>query len=218
MKLAIFNGSPRYKKSNSKILIDNFLEGYKKVNPDEVSVSYLAKFLDLEKNSKIFSEADNIIIIFPLYTDCMPAIVKLFLEKIAEQKYENKKVGFIIQSGFAESHHSIFVEKYLKKLMQRLNCEYIGTIIKGAVEGIQIMPPSMTKKLFTNFTNLGEEFAKTFTFSETIKNNLSKPYKLSKNTIFFFRIFNKIGLTNYYWNSNLKKNNAFEKRFDKPYV
>jgi hypothetical protein len=27
----------------------------------------------------------------------------------------------------------------------------------------------------------------------------------------------KTGLTNFYWNSNLKKNGAFEKRFDKPY-
>ena len=28
----------------------------------------------------------------------------------------------------------------------------------------------------------------------------------------------KIGLVNSYWNSMLKKNNAFEKRFAKPYV
>ena len=31
MKLAIINGSPRNKKSNSKILIDNFLSGYSRI-------------------------------------------------------------------------------------------------------------------------------------------------------------------------------------------
>ena len=32
-----------------------------------------------------------------------------------------------------------------------------------------------------------------------------------------FNVINKTGLTNLYWDSNLKKNNAFKDRFDKPF-
>jgi hypothetical protein len=42
MKLVIFNGSPRNKKSNSKVLIEHFLAGYNKICPDPVPVQYLA--------------------------------------------------------------------------------------------------------------------------------------------------------------------------------
>ena len=33
-----------------------------------------------------------------------------------------------------------------------------------------------------------------------------------------YELLQKIGLTNLYWNINLKKNNAFERRFDTPYL
>ncbi|MFW6370050.1 MAG: hypothetical protein ACOC10_02460 [Bacteroidota bacterium] len=34
---------------------------------------------------------------------------------------------------------------------------------------------------------------------------------------FLFSLVSKTGLTDFYWNSNLKRNNAFSKRFDKPF-
>ncbi len=43
MKLAIFNGSPRNKKSNSAVIIDQFLSGYKKHKSEEVPVLNIAE-------------------------------------------------------------------------------------------------------------------------------------------------------------------------------
>jgi NAD(P)H-dependent FMN reductase len=218
MKLAIFNGSPRQKKSNSTILIEHFVSGYNKVNAEIPSISYIADFKLLDDNLETFKNAEIVIIIFPLYTDCMPGVVKEFLEKIYDLKeFSVKKIGFIVQSGFPETIHSVWVEKYLQKFTKRIACEYLGTVIKGGVEGIQVMPNFMTKKLFRNFERLGEHFANYQEFSPKIVRKFSKPYKFSKIRILFFKLFKSFGFVNFYWNVNLKKNNAYAKRFDKPY-
>lgn len=217
MKLVIFNGSPRYKKSNSKILTEQFLLGYNKIYSDAVPVYYLANLKRREEQTEAFLNAETVIFIFPLYTDCMPGIVKEFFERIAELKFtRSKKIGFVVQSGFPEAIHSVYVERYLNKFTERLQCEYLGTVIKGGVEGIQMMPPWMTNKLFTKFEKLGEYFAKNEVFSEEISNTLRKPFKLSKMRRVVFTAMIKTGWANFYWNSNLKKNGAFENRFDRP--
>jgi NAD(P)H-dependent FMN reductase len=218
MKLAIFNGSPRLKKSNSKILIEHFLKGYHKRSNESPSVGYLANLKRLEQNVELFKNSEIVLIIFPLYTDCMPGVVKEFFEKIYESgNYSAKKIGFIVQSGFPETIHSVWVEKYLQKLVKRLNCVYLGTVIKGGVEGVQIMPPFLTKKLYHNFEMLGEHFADYQEFHPKIRTMFSKPYKLSPIRILFFKLFQSFGFVNFYWNQNLKKHNAYNKRFDKPY-
>lgn len=218
MKLVIFNGSPRNKKSNSKILIEHFLSGYNKICSDTVPIYYLANRKQKVEQMEIFRNAEIVLIIFPLYTDCMPGIVKDFFERIAELKLTpSKKIGYVVQSGFPEAIHSIYIERYLEKLTKRLKCEYLGTIIKGGVEGIQMMPPFMTKKLFGRFEDLGEYFAKNMEFSADIQATLRKPLKMSPVSRFVFGLLSKTGLTNFYWNSNLKNNNAFSNRFDKPF-
>lgn len=218
MKLVIFNGSPRYKKSNSKILIDHFLKGYNSICTDTVPVCYLANHQEKTKHKELFQHSEIVIVVFPLYTDCMPGIVKEFFENVSELKLSYpKKIGFVVQSGFPEAIHSIYVERYLEKLTKRIHGEYMGTLIKGGVEGIQIMPPSMTKKLFNRFESLGEYFAKREEFSPEIKRVFREPYKLSPLRIFLFKLLNRIGLANFYWDGNLKKNNAYSHRFDKPF-
>lgn len=219
MRLVIFNGSPRYKKSNSAILIEHFLNGYNRIISNTVPVYYLANKSQREASEEIFRQADTVIVFFPLYTDCMPGIVKEFIETIARQSTlgESKKIGFVVQSGFPESIHSSFLERYLRKLTLRLNCEYLGTVIKGGVEGIQIMPAPMTKKLYSRFESLGEYFGQNETFDQKIMNELRKPYTFTHTHVRVFNFLSRLGLTNFYWNSNLKKNGAYGKRFARPY-
>ena len=219
MRLVIFNGSPRYKNSNSAILIEHFLKGYNREVSNTVPVYYFANKSQREASGKIFSQADTVLVFFPLYTDCMPGIVKEFIEIIAQQSLsgEYKKIGFVVQSGFPESIHSSFLEKYLKKLTLRLNCEYLGTVIKGGVEGIQMMPAPMTTKLFSQFENLGKYFGTNETFEQNILNELHKPYTFSRTHVRIFNLLSRFGVTNFYWNSNLKKNGAYLKRFARPY-
>jgi NAD(P)H-dependent FMN reductase len=217
MQLTIFNGSPRNKKSNSKILTEHFLQGFNEASDSQTEVFYLASLRNREMHLKAFSEAETCLFVFPLYTDAMPGIVKDFFEMIYLSDVQRPaRLGFIVQSGFAESIHSVYLERYLEKFTRRLKCEYIGTVIKGGVEGIQIMPPSMTRRLFKNFKALGKHFAETGQFSEEIKKEFAKPYKMPILKQWLYPLLPS-SLLNFYWNSNLKKNKAWENRFDAPY-
>jgi hypothetical protein len=219
MTLLILNGSPRQKKSNSKILGDCFIEGYRSVvKKPGIIVHYLANFKKNKLYIEDFLKSNTVLFIFPLYTDAMPGVVKYFLEELYKSKPMRKtNVGFIVQSGFPEAIHSVYLERYLAKYAKRMDFNYLGTIIKGGVEGIQVMPAGMTRKLYANFRQLGRYFAKTGKFDPAVKKRLAKPYKFSSLQRTFFRLMSLTGFTNYYWNMNLKKHGAYRKRHDRPY-
>jgi len=216
MNLLLINGSPRGQQSNTKILFGNFVEGVKSVNIlVKIELSYLNHPKNIDEVIEKFSKADYVIIGFPLYADAMPGIVMHCIEHIPESK--QKMVGFLVQSGFQEAIHSIYIERYLEKLSKRMDWNYMGTIIKGGVEGIQIMPNWMTSKLFKQFYMLGVHFGKFQQFDTDIIKRLRTPLKMSKSRLRIAKLMSKTGMMNFYWNKKLKEHNAFENRFDAPY-
>src|SRR6056297_1677081 len=219
MKLTIYNGSPRRKKSNSKILTDQFIQGYTKtMDQNSYELHYLAETNKNSEHIEAFQNAENILIIFPLYTDSMPGIVKYFFESLHKIPNENnKKIGFIVQSGFPEVKHSTYVERYLKRFTEKLGADYLGTVIKGGVEGIQARPAWASRKLFHAFYNLGVYFGENNAFNNEIKNNLGKMHQLGRFRINMFRFISALGIADYYWNKQLKDNNAKNKCYDQPY-
>lgn len=218
MKLAVFNGSPRKAKSNSTILINHFLNGYHDNTDHNTELNYLADIKKTSNHIEAFQKADTALIIFPLYADAMPGQVKHFIEQISDLDTKGKRIGFIVQSGFPEAYHSIFVERYLKKLSQEKGWEYIGTVIRGGIEGIQMMPQKMTRKLYNKFELLGKYFSLNGNFEPELVNKLRKPYKMSKTRLFIFRLFLLTGFNNYYWDMKLKENKAYGNRFNAPYA
>jgi multimeric flavodoxin WrbA len=218
MKLIIINGSPRGIKSNSAVLINQFLEGFNSTSKHIAEVLFLAKSSDRLKIREKIEESDTVLLIFPLYTDCMPGIVLQFFEEIISTDYLNgKKLGFIVQSGFPEATQSVYVERYLEKFAKRNKANYLGTVIKGGVEGIQVQPASMTKKLFENFRLLGEKFAETNSFDPIIKARLLHRFEFKGASLASLKIISKTGILNMYWNSQLKKNNAYYLKNAQPY-
>lgn len=135
------------------------------------------------------------------------------------KKFKNKKLklGFIVQSGFPESYHSLFLKKYLDKLAKRLEIDYLGTAIKGGVEGIKIQPKWMTRYLDL-FYDLGHHLALDWVFDEKIIHKLAKPDHMKTLRLFFFKLLIISGLSNYYWDKQLKENKAYDHRFAKPYT
>jgi len=220
MKLTVFNGSPRGKRSNTKILLEHFINGFMTTNGNTYEIFYLNRLKDSDKFVKSFQEAERVLLAFPLYTDAMPATVKTFIESLEPLcgREGNPDIGFIVQSGFPEAIHSRYVERYLEKLTRRLGCRYTGTVIKGGVEGIQVQPAWMTRKLFKSFYQLGKTFGETGKFDEQIMRKLAKPERYSKFGLLAFKLLDKIGLTKFYWAKMLKENDAYEKRFAKPYA
>lgn len=219
MRLTIFNGSPRGQASNSKILIDQFLKGFQENNKNSSEVAYLNRTGDQEKFVELFRQAEMVLLIFPLYTDGMPGIVKLFIESLAPfcSHAHHPPIGFIVHSGFPENIHCRAVERYLSKLARRLGCPYLGTVIKGGTEGIQIQPPRTTRKLFTTFYQLGQLFAKNQQFEPQIVRQLAGRERFPCIMRWIFSLISWTGITNMYWNMLLKKNGAYGQRFARPY-
>ena len=216
MKLTVFNGSPRGKGSNTKTLLEHFINGFMTTDGNIYELAYLIRVKESNNFIKLFREAERVLLAFPLYTDAMPAIVKTFIESLEPLcgREENPDIGFIVQSGFPEAIHSQYVERYLEKLAVRLGCRYKGTVIRGGVEAIRAAPAWMNRKLFRSFYKLGKTFGETGEFDKQIVLKLARPERLTK---FGFWVFKLLG-HKLYWNPLLKKNNAFKKRFDKPYI
>jgi len=216
MRLTVFNGSPRGKGSNTKVLLEKFINGFMTTDGNTYELAYLIRVKDRESFVNLFQEAEHVLLAFPLYFDAMPAIVKTFIESLEPlcKREGNPDIGFIVRSGFPEAIHSRYVERYLEKLAVRLGCKYKGTVIRGGGEGIRMTPDRMNRKLFTSFYELGKAFGETGEFDKQIVFKLGQPERITK----FYFWFMKLMPHKSYWDTMLKKNNAFEKRFARPYV
>lgn len=219
MRLTVFNGSPRGKNGNSTLLMARFLEGFESGGGVVQGIHYLKHIEKTEEHTAAFRGAEHMILILPLYTDAMPGIVKFFLETLEPfpAGSDTPSLSFIIQSGFPEPAHSRFVARYLEKLAKRLGCRHSGTVVRGGVEGIRVMPPWMTRKLFRNFLFLGRGYAETGSFDARIARRLAPREHLSFGRRLLFRLMKITGAADMYWNMQLKKHGAFERRFARPY-
>lgn len=221
MKLTVFNGSPRRKGSNTRVVLEEFLAGFESVSGNSHNLEYLKDVNEHDRYVEMFRQAEIVFIAFPLYVDAMPAIVKAFIERlsplVADQDSRKPSVLYLVQSGFPEASHSRRVELYLEKLTQRLGCQYLGTIVKGGVEGIKVKPAWMVKGLKQVLRELGESFGRSGVLDAGLLIKLSKPERLSTSGKLLLRFISIFGITNMYWNMMLKKHNAFDKHLAKPY-
>jgi len=240
MKLTIFNGSPRGKCSNTRSILEPFIDGFMSTEGNSYELAYLIHFELRDEQVALFKNASHVLLAFPLYTDAMPFVVKSFIESLEPLCGEkcNPDIGFIVQSGFPETRHSRYLERYLGKLASRLNCRYKGTVIKGGVEAISMLPlldnlflkwfcefSAFTdfagvghlldkKKLVNSFHELGKEFGVSGEFNKDLVTGLTEPDRISAFSFWAFRFV----VHHLYWNLVLRKNNAFAERFARPYI
>jgi len=231
----LLNGSPRGRESNSRLILSWIACGLsgktpERFNPgDKVSKRDYAGFpvLDLARTNDVpaqiaaCKQATFIILVFPLYTDSVPGIVKNFLEQLAATltttEFAAKKLAIAIQSGFPEGIHTENTAHWCARLCERLCCGNAGIIHLGDMEGIRIMPEAMTKKIRLGFLQAGRELASSGAISTATSTLLTGDRLLSAKKQRILRFFKALGLTNLYWNMNLKKHKAFSQRFYAPY-
>lgn len=132
-KLVIYNGSPRRKGSNSTLILEKVVEAL----GDKVEVRDLKKSDKWEAWAEAFTADEHVMFFTPLYVHAMPSHVKAFMEKLPASK---GSISFFVQSGFPESSQSHYLEAYFEQLALRLGRTYLGTAIKGQVEGLQMRP------------------------------------------------------------------------------
>jgi multimeric flavodoxin WrbA len=218
MQLTVFNGSPRGRKSNSKIILDHFLAGFEATPGNSYELHYLNRLKDTERFVQAFAEAETVILAHPLYTDAMPAMVKAFIEELEplSGKEGNPTLGFIVQSGFVEAAHSRYVERYWEKFSRRLGSRYLGTIIKGGCEPLH-RDGKQFQKVLKGFYELGKAFGETGQFNEKMVEELAEPEKIPTLMRLIVQLVWKIN-GNRYWDDWLKENKAYERSFARPYT
>lgn len=212
MKTIIINGSPKGKKGNTEIFIQNFISGMKR----EVEVRRIIEE-GYDSLASIVKEYDTIILALPLYIHSMPGIVMRFIEHLeANSGGLPKQIGFILQCGFPEGSQCSYLVNYFRSLSVELKMEYLGTFIKTDAAGTYMMPSLMTKKLFQNLRKFGEIYENTGKFDMDIMQKMMQPVDIKGFKLKFMKFAKKIGLMDIMWNKFLKENNAFDHRFDKP--
>ena len=215
MNLTIINGSPRGKGSNSKVISDWMCESVQ--SKMQISEFFLTIISTQSRAAAQIENDSTLLVLFPLYTDAMPAITKLFFERLGnmEKKPSGVKVYFVVQSGFSGANHSRYVEKYLIYLADLLGFEYMGTAIKPSGEGLRSMPEMMIRKTRKLFVALGADVQEGRLYDKAV---LKKLAKYEKPGAFFKFIVGRTKLSEKLMSGQLKQNGAFENRFDMPYV
>jgi len=197
--------------------MDHFIKGFLETADNTCEIEYLTKHRHtLPACADKFATAQNVIIGFPLYVDAMPGSVKEFFEILGPYmgKANNTALGFVIQCGFPETSHNRHVEKYCDKFARRMGCRYLGAILKGGCEGLDIQPAFLTDKYYSNFYLLGVEFGKTGKLEGTTLAKLARPEHLSAENMANVIPFINQGL----WDDQMEKNGSLERSFDKPLI
>ena len=215
--ILIFNGSLRTK-SNTKILIEHIKTGFEKASGNKVNIIKPNNNKNIKLATEAWQEADLVLFAMPMYVHAMPGHFKLFIEELDKlPKKEGRRIGFLVQFGFPGAHQGRWLEEYLSHLPARWGAEYLGTIVRGGVEGIQRKTEKANKKLFSNMQDLGFELGSNSILSQEISDKISKLEYLPMLIRFVINIVQKTGLMDKFWNNRLKENNAFEKRFEKAF-
>lgn len=190
MHLIIISCSPRtIKASNTDKILKQFKSGFEQEG-NTSQVYYLVKRRRWEEIRQAFYNNEQIIFAIPLYVECIPGLMMEFLETLEpyKDKLKKTKVGFILQGGFPEASQLRCCEEYLKKLPGYLNCEYNGTLIKGDMFGVSLVPEKKRNKAIGVFYDAGCNFAKEGTLDNEYIRKLAGAEYFSNKVLFLFRI------------------------------
>lgn len=216
MKLIAFNGSPRGLNSNSNTILDwmmstmsSPIEKYP-LNHVKAQTSYIDQM----------ETATHLLFVFPLYADSMPAIVMNFFEILGQHKdkIKNKKVMFVIHSGFPESSHSHPLKNYLIEFTNKMEWELIDVVIKGGSEAYRAMPEKALEKHKKRFAQIGHELVTFEKIDPVLIDKLARPVHFNAGALIIVRLVTALGISNMYFDGLLKKNGAIDKSFDRPYI
>lgn len=209
-RLVIYNGSPRRTGSNSALI----LEGVVDALGERVDIRDLKETEAWEEWAAAFTGETHVMFFLPLYVHAMPSHVMAFMQKF---QVSEGTLSFFVQSGFPESSQSHYLESYFEQLSLRLNRTYLGTAIKGNVEGLQMRPEKTREKMIAPMVQAVADLVEQGWFNQDQINRLAVPVRFGK---VIQLLFNLMGhrLINGFWDGQLKANNAYEKRFDQPYL
>lgn len=211
MKTLIINGSPNGCKGNSEIFCRRFIQGMH----NQPEIRYVAEE-DPAALAADMDKYDHWLFFFPLYVNAMPGILKRLFEHLNPS--EEKKVGYVIQSGFEEVFQSDWLCAILQNFNRRMGYGNLGIVVAGGMAGVRYMPEGMIKKTIARLEQAGLLYEQNGVLHQETIRQFGQPHRYSEKQLKRIRYQKKFGLTDIFWNSMLKKHNAYPKRFDKPFA
>ncbi|MFH0902776.1 MAG: hypothetical protein V2A73_19265 [Pseudomonadota bacterium] len=217
MHWTLLDGSPRGRHSNTTILLGALARGLE-AEGQTFELHHLALPRVRAEATDLVARAQRFLLGFPLYTDAMPGQVMELVERLEPLQHRegNPPLAFLVQSGFPEAGQSRAVEGYLALLARRLGSRYLGTIVKGGVEGMQAMPPSRSRKLLASLEGMGRSLGRDDRLDQDALRALAGPDWPNSWRSSIIRAVIRWASTPY-WNRALKRNGSYERRFDRPY-
>jgi len=212
MRYLLCNGSPKGSTGNTARILDALAEGISSAPGQHIIRANLNRVQEHESVVSTLLESEVIIIAFPLYTDAMPGITMAFIEALRPHidRFETHTFCFIVQSGFPERIHCEPVEKYLVRLTEILGAKYGGTLILG---GGMMMNP----KRFQIVNHIGARLSDTHIFDETCIKKATPLIRFPVVSRGIISLATKLPIAQSFWDSQLRANGAYERRFDHPY-
>lgn len=221
--LLLLDGSPRGARSNSMRMLARIAQGWEAAGGDAPEVLHLAQPAGFRRAVEAFGEAGagtTVLLGMPLYTDQTPGLVKAYIEELSPYvgRTDAPTIGFLVQSGFDEALHSRPVEAYLAKLATRIGGRYAGTIVRGGGEALQMIPDEANDKMWKRLRALGESLKREGAFDAAGLREFAGIERLSPAKAAVLSLVLRLPITQWYFGSKLRKNGAWDRRFDAPYA
>lgn len=219
----ILVGSPKGKKSTSNKIASYIEEGFNK-NEVKVEKTYVDRYKKPDKLKELLKKAPNfelIVIVAPLYNDCIPARTIHFMEEFSLYKKSlsktRQKLMAVFNCGFPEPHQNDVAIKICENFALQTDMEWAGGITVGmgpslelfkSLENAGFMARNLRKGLNTTIDSLSN--------NETVPpeaiataSKLSLPLPIAK---FIYTYF-----INFAWKKRVRDKTIRKKMYDRPY-
>ena len=219
MRLLVLDGSPRGPKSNTCLLLRPFLAGLAAAGGEVAGPLHLVRPAHADDAVRAFSDAEAVLLGFPLYADALPAPAVAFVQRLAPfvGRPRNPAMLFLVQNGFAETLHMRPVERWLEKLARRLHAPYLGTILKPGAEGMRDRPPFMESRTLRRLEALGRTLASEGQLDRHVVAALARPERLGAGLLGPLRLALGRRMSTWWWDRQLEANGALALRDARPY-
>ncbi|HSN90740.1 MAG TPA: hypothetical protein VLS93_05895 [Anaeromyxobacteraceae bacterium] len=220
MRLLVLNGSPRGPRSNTDLLLDAFLAGFASEGGDVAARLHLVRPAHAAEAVRAFSEAEAVMLAFPLYGDALPAPAVAFVQRLAPLvgRAGNPALLFLVQNGFPEALHMRPVERWLEKLARRLGSPHLGTILKPGAEGMRERPGFMSGPAARRLETLGRTLASEGRLDRRTVAGLARPERLGAGLLGPLRVALTLRVAAWWWNRQLRAHGALALRDARPHA
>ena len=214
-------GSPKSASSTSNSLGDYLISRLEQLGLT-VSKEFIYKLVRKEEGQKKLltkvEEASTIILVFPLYVDCLPAGVIKALELIADHRVltnnrEKQRFAIIINCGFPEAQHNNTAVEICKIFSREVGFEWKGALSLGMGGAIGGRSLEERGGMMRNVTKGLDLAAKALAEGKDIPN---EAIELFEKKFIPITLYTKMG--NLGWNRQAKKYGVRKKIKDQPYL